>query len=453
MKTKKWMIFLFIFIVAIAGVYLYQANYYRSHFLPNTKANSISLKNKTVTEASTALTDAFNSENFTIKDQTSTWKSVPKKDIGVKNEYKSSLTKQLSQQNPWLWFVAYFGKSNTITIRDTSLNQEALTSFLDKLKPDLEKVNADRTLTANAKIEKKESGFVITPEVNGNNIDVTKALDAIKSAIQKGAETIDLNNYVVKPTVTSNSSEIKAALAKIQKLATIQATYSISGKTFTIPKETIESWLQYDGKEITLDKSGVKSYVEQLGATYNTSTVATSFKSTKRGEVSVPAGTYSWTIQTDDETQALTKAILAGENFTRSPITQGSASPGSPLIGSTYIEVDLSSQHMWYYKEGKLQIETDIVSGKPSTPTPQGVFYVWNKERNATLKGENYATPVDYWMPIDWSGVGIHDSPWQAAYGGTRYTTNGSHGCVNTPPDVMAKLFDAVSVGTPVIVF
>jgi lipoprotein-anchoring transpeptidase ErfK/SrfK len=55
-------------------------------------------------------------------------------------------------------------------------------------------------------------------------------------------------------------------------------------------------------------------------------------------------------------------------------------------------------------------------------------------------------------MPIDWTGVGSHDSNWQPAYGGELWKTVGSHGCVNTPPGVMAELFDMVEVGTPVIV-
>lgn len=108
---------------------------------------------------------------------------------------------------------------------------------------------------------------------------------------------------------------------------------------------------------------------------------------------------------------------------------------------------------MWYYREGALVLETDVVTGKPATPTPAGVFSVWNKERNATLKGEDYATPVDHWMPIDWNGVGIHDSPWQPAYGGTLYQTVGSHGCINTPPAVMVQLYEKADLGTPVLVF
>ncbi|KLD59543.1 hypothetical protein WP50_17595, partial [Lactiplantibacillus plantarum] len=74
------------------------------------------------------------------------------------------------------------------------------------------------------------------------------------------------------------------------------------------------------------------------------------------------------------------------------------------------------------------------------------VWYIWNKEKNATLKGDNddgssYSQPVSYWMPIDDTGEGIHDASWQTAYGGTWYKKHGSHGCVNTPPSVMKKVF------------
>ncbi|MFZ2876070.1 MAG: L,D-transpeptidase family protein, partial [Enterococcus aquimarinus] len=210
--------------------------------------------------------------------------------------------------------------------------------------------------------------------------------------------------------------------------------------------------------DVTLDREKVYQYVTQLGADYNTSTNPSNFNSTLRGEVSVPAGSLSWTIAPDSETDALMADILAGEAFSRSPIAQGSANAGSPLFGATYIEIDMVNQYMWYYKDGKVMLETDIVTGKPTTLTPAGVFYVWNKARDEVLRGVNddgskYASPVDYWLPIDWTGVGIHDSDWQPAYGGELWRTVGSHGCINTPPGVMKELYEMVEVGTPVLVF
>ena len=56
-------------------------------------------------------------------------------------------------------------------------------------------------------------------------------------------------------------------------------------------------------------------------------------------------------------------------------------------------------------------------------------------------------------MPFDDTGQGIHDASWQASFGGDAYLTAGSLGCINTPPDVMAQVFNTVEVGTPVIIF
>ena len=35
-------------------------------------------------------------------------------------------------------------------------------------------------------------------------------------------------------------------------------------------------------------------------------------------------------------------------------------------IGNTYVEIDYTSQHLWYYKDGSLVTDTGIVSGNIS---------------------------------------------------------------------------------------
>lgn len=153
----------------------------------------------------------------------------------------------------------------------------------------------------------------------------------------------------------------------------------------------------------------------------------------------------------NDEVNSLVADIRTKTNLQdREPKHEGSGYGVD--IGKTYVEVDLTNQHMWFYKDGVVALETDVVTGKPTTPTPPGAFYIWNREPNAILRGVDYETPVKYWMPIDWDGVGIHDSNWQSAYGNL-YLTVGSHGCINTPPGVMEKLFAIAPVGTPVLVF
>ena len=53
-----------------------------------------------------------------------------------------------------------------------------------------------------------------------------------------------------------------------------------------------------------------------------------------------------------------------GEVVTKEPAYyQTAASHGAQEWGTTYVEVDLSAQHMWYIVDGNVALETDVVTG------------------------------------------------------------------------------------------
>ena len=54
-------------------------------------------------------------------------------------------------------------------------------------------------------------------------------------------------------------------------------------------------------------------------------------------------------------------------------------------------------------------------------------------------------------QPFTYQGHGFHDADWQTAFGGSRYQSYGSHGCVNMPVDQAGALFNMLSAGTPVV--
>ena len=445
-------------ILVLISFYTYRSTYYANRFLPKTEINSINVGNLTVAQANTKLQDTYSNEKISIKENGTTWKEIAKSELGYKDDFSSDLTPILQSQNAWTWGMNYVSAAEKQEIDPIASNSELLDQTINTLTTELTAMNQERTPTEDATIEKSGDTFKIKPEVKGNTIDIKAEENKLTTAINDGQETIDLTEFQEKPAVTSTDKKLNEQLNAMNDIAKVKGTYSINGETITIPASDILNWLTYEDGKVGLDTEQVRQYVTELGTKYNTSTNDTKFKSTKRGEVTVPAGTYSWTIQTDAETESLTEAILAGEDFTRSPIVQGSTTADHKLIEDTYIEVDLENQHMWYYKDGKVALETPIVSGKPSTPTPSGVFYVWNKEENATLKGTNddgtpYESPVKYWLPVDWTGVGIHDSDWQPEYGGDLWKTRGSHGCVNTPPNVMKELYGMIEKGVPVLIF
>lgn len=109
---------------------------------------------------------------------------------------------------------------------------------------------------------------------------------------------------------------------------------------------------------------------------------------------------------------------------------------------------------MVFYLNGDPVVDTEVVTGNPGMgwETPTGVYAVDAKKSPAVLTGEDYESPVTYWLPFA-GNVGIHDAPWRTEFGGELYQTEGSHGCVNTPYDQAEIIYENLEIGAPVVVY
>lgn len=135
--------------------------------------------------------------------------------------------------------------------------------------------------------------------------------------------------------------------------------------------------------------------------------------------------------------------IIKGSSFTY--VAKFKKKPPAP-----YIKVSISKQKLWYYKYGKLQYTSYVVTGqKYSHDTPTGIFKIRGKAREIYLIGPDYKSFVNYWMPI-YGDIGLHDATWRWSFGGDIYTYNGSHGCINLPYKTAKYIFNNVSTGTTV---
>ena len=94
------------------------------------------------------------------------------------------------------------------------------------------------------------------------------------------------------------------------------------------------------------------------------------------------------------------------------------------------------------------------VSGNESNgnATRLGMMRLKYKQKDAVLRGDDYETPVSYWMPFD-GNIGMHDATWRSKFGGEIYKTAGSHGCVNLPLSAAKTIFENIQAGDPVIVY
>lgn len=441
----------------LAVAYVGGSLYYQNRLLPGTNVLGTNIGGKSPAAAETTLAKTVSANPYKVTDNGKTVASASGNTLGISKDFKGTISKIKQSQNAWSWPAHLFGGSKQTTKIGYQLNTTTLKKYAATLSA---KLNTNRTKPVDASMKFTDGKLVVTKETNGNTVASAKLATALETAIAKDQHSIDLSKTYEKPSVTTSSSKFKQERSTLSKISKIKATVTVENHNITIPTKTLTSWLGYANGAVTVSQSGLTAFVKQLNDKYATYQKKRSFNSTKRGTVSVSGGIYGWSISSSAEVASLTTAIKAGKDFTKKVITQGSGynSDGTD-IGNTYVEVDLKNQHEYYYKDGKLVLDSDIVSGKPDGhSTPTGVYYVWSKQRNATLKGENsdgssYASPVSYWMPIDYTGVGLHDASWQPKFGGTWYKEHGSHGCVNNPPAFMKKLYAAVALGTPVIVF
>ena len=149
----------------------------------------------------------------------------------------------------------------------------------------------------------------------------------------------------------------------------------------------------------------------------------------------------SWVFTTNEKGQRL---FFGGASL------QAYTGPIPGVFFGTYIDVDLTKQKVHYVVNGTVKLATDVVTGKPSTPTPSGTFSILYKQSPAVLVGADYAAPVSFWMPFTSVGHGFHDANWQPWFGGDRWTYAGSHGCVNMPYWAAAELYRLAPAGSRV---
>jgi lipoprotein-anchoring transpeptidase ErfK/SrfK len=115
--------------------------------------------------------------------------------------------------------------------------------------------------------------------------------------------------------------------------------------------------------------------------------------------------------------------------------------------GKRWIEVNLSMQRLLAWEGNKLVAIAPISSGKPSTPTPEGIFKIETKRERDRMRGIDYdIANVPYAMYYNRS-YAIHGAPWH-----NRFGTPISHGCINLSAETAKWLYKWTSVGTPVLI-
>ena len=262
-----------------------------------------------------------------------------------------------------------------------------------------------------AQLAFNQDGAYVSEEIMGNTLDTEAAAAAVKDAFDKGITQLDFQQlgFYKDPVVYSDDAALNKEARRLNKVLGACVTLDFGDRSEQLDPERVAKFLS-KGKNgrYFLDEEKVRRYVSSLA-----------------------------------------------EKSLDPVYTQTAKSRGLNDIGDTYIEINITNQRMWMYKEGKLIVDTPVVTGNPykNNDTPSGgVWRVYDIQRNVTLRGVDYRTPVDYWIGFN-GGVGVHDLQSRYYFGGQIYQGSGSHGCVNTPLAAVKLIYQAVEYGTPVIVY
>ena len=455
--------------VVVAGcAYAGMTYYYSDRFFEGTWINGIDCSGKTAYEVETALADKVQDYSIQVSSRNQEPQMITGEQINYQYLSTGETLQLLKNQKPYEWIKGFYEqKSYTVAENvayDKTLLQQQVTT-LNCAKTE------NQTAPENAYVAFKDNQFQIVPETEGTQLNVKQAYRILDQAVADTQASIDFGtapDAYVSAEVTQNDPELQSALEACNNYTKASITYTFGDQTATLDGNTIKDWLQFDEKgQLLMDDNTfhqhIADYVAQLAATYNTVGTEREFHTTSGRTVYVYSSVYGWAINQAAEAAQLAQEIQSGTQTTREPIYEQTAnSHGLNDLGNTYIEVDLSNQHMYYYQSGSLIFDSEFVSGNMSysdRQTHAGIFTLYSKTSPSVLRGDKkpdgtyeYEEPVDYWMPFD-GGIGFHDAPWRDAFGGDIYLTNGSHGCINLPPENAAVLYSIIDYNVPIVCF
>lgn len=454
-------------IAFLAVFYIWKMNFYKTHFLPNTYVNGVACSELDAASVAEILKADVSEYALTVLGRNEQGEQtelgvIAAKDMGLKRKDDlAEVQELLEQQDERGWLLAVLSKQehNLSVVHVTEFDEDALKKCVMQWEA-FDEASMIAPVDAYISEYKEElKGCAIIPEVSGTQLDVDMAISSIEALILSGGDCIDLveQNCYLSPSVLATDEKLIATWEKLNKWLGTSVTYDWNTFEVIVDGSVIESWIIIEDGKPVLDEEAVAAFVAKNASEYDTYGKSHKFITTLGVELTLPTGGFGWKTDREAVTQELISYIMEGTVTETKPIYSNTAPRhGMDDIGNSYVEADLSNQHLYLYYNGELVFETDFVSGAMnSTPdciSPAGIFDITYKTANRVLRGADYEQFVYYWMPF-YGNYGMHDATWRWQFGGEIFKTDGSHGCLNLPLDSAAVIYNYIYTGYPVICY
>jgi len=450
-------------IILIIALFIAAGSYYQAnHFNSEIKINNIKVGGMTADQAltklkTTLLKNVVYVGDLQIFDGKDTKMGFTEKDL-------PNVKKLLKRQ--WTFFPS--SKVKDYSLIPSSQDQYRNQTLKKQVEEKLLIMNQSLKAPQDAVVRLVQGKIVVANSIGGEQYDVASLLKEYEKT--EYISEIRLHPVYIQP-IKEDSEFIRNQQKKLEEFLAKTVDYKVQDKVFTLnASELIKNASISKDLQIKIDDAvDIKNKVAEINNSQSTLNKDFTFKTHSGSVISVKGKGYGWAIDVDKEIPSIKKAFENGEKSVTASNIYGNGWNGEGYgydnttnngIGDTYAEVSIAEQRIWIYKNGKLVVTTNVVTGTHSTQhdTSPGVWYILYKQTPSVLTGrENgkitYQVNVDYWAPFTNDGQGFHDASWRGNWGSKAYLTAGSHGCVNTPPSIMKTVYNNLNTYEPVVIY
>lgn len=461
-RGKKRWIGILVLLGSMLVIYLGFSFFFMSHYYFGTTISGVDCGGRNKKQVTEQILNPTVDLTVTLAARDNVKVSVMTEGLDINYTFDDTLYQINASQNGFNWIGAlFYNKDYDLPVYIT-YDEEQLTRELKQLPIFDQKICEVPRDAYIGEYQTDTGAYSIVSETLGNTLNFDKTLRSIEDAftrmvLSQKELVIDLEQTECyeKPLIYSDDSKLVQALQTANTYVSTKITYDWNGQQEVIDGDIIKDWIMVDQTTVNLDEDGIYEYLKSLSKKNDTYGKNRMFTTTQGNEIELRSGAYGWKTDVQTETEELVPKIKTGVTEAREPVyrCQGYVK-GADDIGDSYVEINLSAQHLYLYEDGAVVFESDFVSGNMSNgcATPAGVFGITYRTKNAVLRGDNYETPVHYWMPFN-GNIGMHDATWRGAFGGDIYLTRGSHGCINLPLASAERIYGYMKTGFPVICY
>lgn len=451
-RFKKIGMIAIVIVSVLFAIYVFGVIVFWGRFPLRTTVNGHSITMCSPDEVTVDLMLATGRTSMTLQSKDGSCEHVKFSELGVYCESDNAFVD--TKLSSWMWFTSLWKPQDYVLSDGLFYNRDDVYDAIQNL--DIVTGGKNKK-PSDVRVIERDGEFVVVQANDGFYIDTERLLNVMCQHLDAGDLFIDLESedcYVKSGEIKSDAN-VAAKLQDKQKLQSLKLEICMdNGVSELLPSSVLDlAVYETEDNTVRLRPSVISSYVSALADKYDTIGMDRKFETTSGDVITLSMTEIDTFLGYQLNQNALISSILNHlSDGNDESIHAPWLSVGQELlnfesdIGDTYIEISIDRQHMWYYKDGNLVVDTDVVTGldRDGWRTPVGVFYVMSLNTNYTMYYSDGSSKCNYFIKVTGAGVGIHDALSRSSFGGTIYQTGGSHGCINTPYDAEVVIFDSL---------